>query len=254
MYVCIALVYLHRFTHFHVNVFTTSMVLIANTLLVVGVYTFNKVTDRKEDQYNQRPLQYFTNTKIYSISSFSLGISFLLYVLCEKSSILPYWFVLFFLGIFYSFPKNKRLKNVFILKNAVPAFCWFLSVAILLSASTARLSLADTTRLAFPLFMFVFAFEILWDLPDRRGDKIARVHTLPVCIGFFYTQIVLATMIIGLFVMGGSLTNKLTSAALFFFIIWVSEDTPKYVYHVFLLALICIVTGVYFLDYAIFGR
>lgn len=253
MYVCVASIYLHKVTHFHIDILSAMAILVANTLLVIGVYTFNKATDKKEDTLNERPLQYFSDIKIYVLSGSSFFVSFLLYLVPAKHEIVWCWFALSFLGIFYSFPRSFRLKNFFLIKNIVPAFCWFFSVSVLIYGSTTALSLAETMFLLTSLFLLALIFEIIWDLPDYEGDKASGVHTLPVSIGFLYTKVVLVTLVGSLFFGSYSLTNKLASLTLLLFIVWVSKDTKKYVYHVFLLLFVCIVTSYYFIDYYLSG-
>ena len=253
MYICVATIYLHKVTHFHLNVLTAGAIISANTLLVVGVYTFNKATDKKEDILNNRPVHYFSNIQIYTLSGICFVMSFLLYFIPAKYGILWYWLLLFFLGIFYSFPRSFRLKNFFLIKNVVPAFCWFFSVSILVFGSTTILSMTETMSLLVSLFLLALIFEIIWDLPDYVGDKAAGVQTLPVRVGFLYTKMLLFTLIGSLFFGGHSLTNKLVSLSLLVFVVWVSKDTKKYVYHVFLLLFVFIITGYYFIDYYLRG-
>lgn len=247
MYACISLINLYRVTQFHIHTPATLSVLGGNIFLIIGVYVFNKATDKKEDHLNNRPSAHYSDVQIYVVSGLCFLSSFLLYLVPSRHEIVLYWFLFLFLGVWYSFPKKFRLKNFFLVKNIIPAVCWLLSVSILIFSATKSLSITEIILLLIPLFFLVFVFEILWDMPDWEGDRAAGVCTLPVYIGFFYTKITLEILLLGLFIVSNTITSKIASVVLFIFVLWVTKYTQKHTYHVFLFFFSIVITCLYFL-------
>ncbi len=248
MYIAISIVFLHQVTRFHINMQNFILIFIANILGVTAVYTLNKVTDKEEDRLNGHTLFHLNTTYIYPL----IGIFFLcatgLYLLSEKPYFIFYGFVLFLLSVLYSFPKKYRLKNIFLIKNIVPALCWFFSLSLLIYGSTTDLSLTYIMGILTPLLVLEFIFEIIWDFPDYEGDKASNIKTLPVVIGFLYTKILLVTLITLYFFSTDAIPNKVMCLLFFIFILFISPETKKNVYHYFLSGITVSACVVYFLS------
>jgi 4-hydroxybenzoate polyprenyltransferase len=248
MYVSVSLVFLHKVTNFNINIHNAVTIFVANTLGVTGVYLLNKITDEEEDLHNGHTTSALNTKLILVYLSLIFILATTLYGLPQKENLKLYGFILFAGGTLYSFPKKYRLKNIFLLKNIIPAFCWYFSLCVLIFASTKTLPMLFIMQVLIPLFILEFIFEIIWDLPDTRGDSLAGIQTLPVVIGFQYTQIFLATLISGYFFYTDSVPNKLFCLFIFIFILLVKKEMKKYIYHYFLFALTISVSVIYFIS------
>lgn len=246
MYISLSLIFLHRATGFNINIWEAFFIFLANALGVTGIYLLNKITDHEEDFLNGHKVKNYNNKIIYVLLSLLFLTATSLYFVSVKENILIYGLILFTFGTLYSFPKRYRLKKIFLMKNFIPAFCWFFSLSVLIFASTDNLSIINIMKMMIPLFILEFFFEIIWDLPDRKGDKLAGVQTLPVVLGFEYTQAFLAVLISSYFFYTDSIPNKLFCLFILVFIFLVKQETKKYIYHYFLLILTLAVNIIYF--------
>jgi 4-hydroxybenzoate polyprenyltransferase len=251
MYIVLSLIAVHKITKFHLDLKSFFAILIANTLGVFGIYLINKISDRVEDISNGHAFNFSKNSAIIRGGVFLFCISGILYLIPQKILLIPGGVLLLTLGVLYSFPPNKRLKNIFIVKNSIPAFCWFLSLSLLIFGSvrvaeSEFLSLILIMKLLLPILVLEFIFEIIWDMPDRKGDSVAGVKTIPLLIGFLKTKILLIILSVIAFFMLTSLHNKIACILFIIFLIHVKDNTPKKTYHHFLSLLTLLVGSVYF--------
>ncbi len=245
MYLSFSLILLHKITHFNLNVLNFSAVILANVLGVIGIYIINTVSDRKEDLLNAIPVLPYSTKSLYLITLLFFGAAGLLYLIPQKITLIPIGIFLTILGILYSFPRQYRLKNIFIVKNILPAFCWYLSFATIIIASTETLSLITILKILLPSFFLVLIFEIIWDIPDEQGDKVSNIKTLPTVLGQKITKGILIGILSFFFLITDSLQNKIACIVFILFIINVKEEAPKFTYHLFLTILTIAVVVTY---------
>ncbi len=247
MYTLISSVYLYKITEFGVDWGYLSIILGANILAVIGVYLLNKITDEEEDSANG-VVGKMRKRLVFSVITIFFIAAFLLYTIPKKENLLWYGFLLFLLGVWYSFPRRYRLKNIFLVKNIVPAFCWFFSLAILIFSSTDSLSMGQIVSFLWLFGVLVFVFEILWDIPDRKGDRDAGILTLPVILGTGVTKILLGGCLIIIIFLTDSLPIRSVAFLLLGFVIFVADEYGKRQYRYFLFFLSAFVIGVNVLD------
>ncbi len=248
MYVIVSAVYLYKVTGFDVHVSRLILLSIANVLGIIAVHLLNRATDREEDAINQGMKKVVTKVTHYIVPACLFTFVIFLYsLLPDKSLVLAAGF-LSFLGAWYSFPRRYRLKNIFLVKNIVPAFSWFFSLSVLIFASIDSLPFLSILKILTPLFFFACIFEILWDMPDRKGDEAAGVKTLPVLFGVRTTKIVLGILLTIFFFATVSTPNKIIILVLILFVILTPENAKKNVYHLFLFFLTVVVLGVNVFD------
>ncbi len=249
MYAAVSLVFLHKITAFHIDIQIACFIFIANIFGVLGIYLLNKITDKEEDRLNGHQTITLNNRKIYRVLLLLFIGATCLYFATGKEYITFYGLLLFILGSAYSFPKKYRLKNIFLIKNIVPAFCWYFSLSVFIFACTKNLPILYIMQLMIPLFVLEFIFEIIWDLPDKDGDKLAHIQTLPAVLGFVYTQTILAILICLYFFYTNSIQNKLFCLCIFIFLLFIKKETRKYIYHYFLFILTITVAFAYFIQF-----
>ena len=249
MYIAVSVVYLHRITNFVITVENVIYIFVANSLGVFGIYLLNKLTDTQEDNFNghSRYSLKKNNLTTYIILGCLFSISTLLYLATNKSDVIFYGILLFIVSTLYSFPKRYRLKKIFLVKNFIPAFCWSFSLAVMILAGTNNLSMIFIMKALMSLFILEFIFEIIWDIPDRKGDALAGIKTIPNTLSFLEVQLLLVGILSSFFFYTNSIPNKIVCLLFCLFIILISEKTKKKTYHYFLFSLTIITCFTYFL-------
>jgi 4-hydroxybenzoate polyprenyltransferase len=167
---------------------TYYILIMANT---AGNYIYNMLTDLREDAVNYPeegrivgPNNRWTRPLILLFFLISMGLGAL-----AGWRFLLYGFILNIFGAYYGAPiklpggKIFRVKNVPVLKNAYSALFW--SVALLLTPYLYIHRAPGPALILSMIIAFLMAFfvELLWDVRDVRGDKLAGVRTLPVLLG-----------------------------------------------------------------------
>lgn len=245
MYFIVSIIFIHRTTGFHINFYNFCVILTANMLGVMGIYIINKISDKGEDSANGNIIEQVKNNYLFTIAGFFFLVAGFLYLVPKKPIVIVCGIVLFLLGTLYSFPKKYRLKKVFLIKNLIPAFCWFLSLSVLIFASTDHMTLIQIMKLLSPLLFLEFIFEIIWDLPDTKGDRVSDIKTLPVVIGFVQTKILLGILAFTYLVISPSVAAKVTCLLFIIFILLITEEAKKRTYRYFLFTLTLITCLVY---------
>jgi 4-hydroxybenzoate polyprenyltransferase len=250
MYVVVSLIYLHKITGFNIRPSAALAILLGNILGVFGVYTLNVIADRKEDAINETPhhARFAASARVLCPLVFLASFTCYAYGAGGRLDIYAVWFSLAVLGIWYSVPRGARLKDWFLVKNVVPAFCWLLSVGAFIAASFPLLSVLEATGFSFSLFFLALTFEILWDMPDREGDRALGIRTIPALFGNDIAKLVVATLLLGAVLAGPSIAVQAASLILLAFTVFVKDGTTKYAYHVFLTLLIGGVGLLYLMD------
>ena len=151
-------------------------VVLTSFFLCAGAYSYNNITDKREDLINRKrisPLTYSSLGNIVVIASFSLGMIFSLFLSGTSIFISS---LLLILGIAYSL---FRIKRFFLIKNIYTGF----GVPILFLLGAASINV-ETLWYYFLLSSFSFAGSIISDIRDYEGDKKTCIKTLPVYMGY----------------------------------------------------------------------
>lgn len=215
-------------------------ILFANIFSVIATYTLNKISDTPEDSLNRSSPKILSNRAIYRMCFLLFFASFLFYLVPKQFDILLYGFFLLCISLFYSFPRKYRLKNIFLIKNIATAFCWSISLCLIIYSGNTKLEMPAIFSMLLPMSTMFFIFSIIWDMPDRHGDKISSVRTLPVVVGFDTTKYIVYLLLGATFFLIDSALDKIICLLLGIFIVFVSEKTPKISYHYALLSLVII--------------
>ena len=214
----------------------SAMLIVANLLLISSIYLLNKVSDQKEDQENSVQIKKINTDLILKYYGFANLISFILYFYLGNKLLL-FWLVFFFIGLFYSYPRRFRLKNIFLVKNLVASFSWYLSICLLVKINIPVLSMYDIFLDNIILWFSLILFEVLWDLPDRFGDKVHGIKTLPVVFGFEKTKLFLIAVNILIIPFIETNMSKALILIIIFFLFFIKEDTRKSNYHLIILVI-----------------
>ena len=218
-----------------VSYITSAMLITANLFLLSSIYLLNKVSDIKEDLKNQTDIKNeYAETIIKYYWAANL-FSFVIYFYIGKGFLI-YWLAFFVLGLFYSYPRSFRLKNLPLLKNLIPSFCWYLSICLLIIVNTKSPDILAVLIENISIWFSLILFEILWDLPDREGDRLSGVKTIPVLIGFKNTKTLLIIMNVLLLVFLASYKAKSIVFVILLFLLSINKDTPKRYYHLIIFA------------------
>lgn len=167
-----------------------AFVIPASFFLCAGAYSYNNLTDRKEDVVNRKtdnPYTYNILGKLITATSFVAGflfcfilshISIAVYVLAVASSII------------YS---KFRLKKYILIKNIYTGFGVML--AFLIGAAASPISNRIIAQYFF-LSFFIMILSIISDMRDYKGDKLAGINTIPVRLGFINTKNIVLLMLV----------------------------------------------------------
>lgn len=193
--ICLVFVLIALSGYFLVNEPTIRMFFLipAALFLTATTYSFNNITDVKEDYINNGFVDYFSNHEYLGRIFITL---FILLGSAFAMALAPFaryiYFLLIFLGVAYSAYKTK---SVFFVKNFYTAFgvsgLFFIGIAS--EGTNLTLSLIIYT-LTFAIFIIIGS--MLSDLRDYIGDKKAGIKTLPVIIGKESSKILILYFII----------------------------------------------------------
>lgn len=157
-------------------------------------YLINKVFDYEEDLVSQPE---HANQGNYLFVGLTLLIALWPFLVVGKSW--PLYLLFLVLGTIYSMPfyKGFRIKNILVIKNAWSAVVgWCLPFLILDLHFYEQYYLQNYL----PIFFFVMAIEMLWDMRDVDGDRKNKVNTVPVVFGWNVTKaIIISTLAINYF-------------------------------------------------------
>lgn len=168
---------------------------LAMAMLTMSIHLSNKLADAPHDAADPRTLPLYPNSTSFilklSQALFILPIAWLFFNPPVLVSYIIFGGVLGYM-VNYGFSwggKRHRLKNVFLVKNLVPALSYALCVS-LPYAMTAH----DGVPAVFIVhlvsaFVFILLNEILNDIRDVDADRAAGVKTIPNTIGLMGTRI-----------------------------------------------------------------
>lgn len=215
-------------------------ILLANTGFIIASYMLNVIADHAEDAVNGRVAVRLSASGVKALSAVLLLAFIATYTQIGGITFLGASVLMSAASVWYSFPPGFRLKNIFLIKNLVPSSCWAFSLAALfyLAGGMYFHSLPEVVIGYLPLLALFFAFEIMWDLPDRAGDAHAGVRTLPTMIGFWWSKIAVS-LLFGLVLI--KIPGKFDAIAvclIILFVLFIPERTKKTTYHAFLTTLL----------------
>lgn len=173
--------------------------------LMAFIYLFNKVTDHIEDSINVhgQPVALSARNPVLVVSIVCLVIP--LAYLVVVPAYLPWYLTLAALGYFYSKPlpftnPPLRLKGVLIIKNITAALGWAIPSSGIYSVIIPGYTPTDFWIHFGALFCFSLMVELLWDVRDMEGDRVAGVHTVANTFGVRVTR-ALAVVLLGGFLL-----------------------------------------------------
>ncbi|MFH5831736.1 UbiA family prenyltransferase [Halalkalibaculum sp. DA384] len=169
----------------------TNLVIVS--LMMFCIYEWNRLFDMVEDQINSPSRAWHSqNSKAILIYGciLSLVLCLMLVPLTGNPNALGILILVVFLGVLYSTPlslmpfgKISRLKNIPILKNVTSGIGWSLLVVIYPAVHTAQPLTVKHGVAAALMFGSVWMVELIWDIRDQKGDRAAKVQTIPVLKG-----------------------------------------------------------------------
>ncbi|HIH45347.1 MAG TPA: UbiA family prenyltransferase [Candidatus Methanoperedenaceae archaeon] len=182
---------------------------LAGFLIIYATYTLDRAMDCEEDKVNRKDLA--SSRKDIAIAfclfSFALG-SWLLY----QQDLLAISFIPIFSGYLYSKglalgSRKVKLKGNFGMKNLAVSLTWGLFISGIVQRW------ADIGKVLFFVFPFFtiksFINTVIYDFRDVKGDAIAGIKTLPICLGEGNTRKLLQFMhiVIHLWIAASMLLN-----------------------------------------------
>lgn len=169
---------------FHPIAFRLAYLALSSFLIATAMFSYNLITDRKEDLANNKKLNWFVVNKAGIVFVNIFWVSSIFFSLFLSNASFLIICVLSILGFIYS---KFRVKKIFPFKNVYTAFT--ISTMFLFGA----LSSPGVTieKVAFPYALstvIVLILSLLGDLRDCKGDKCTGVTTIPVVIGYGNTK------------------------------------------------------------------
>lgn len=157
-----------------------------------GIYQLNRLYDTIEDGINAPHEWTARGASRRAVGAFawtSLLASVVVAQLIAGIAASGFIAVVVVSGVLYSRPTRvdnarfKRLKNVPVLKNLVPALVWATSTVAFPAAVSGDADRFAAIVMTIVIASSVFAIEVAWDIRDEQGDRAAGVLTLPVLVG-----------------------------------------------------------------------
>lgn len=215
-------------------------ILLANTGFIIASYMLNVIADHAEDAVNGRAAVRLSPSGVKALSAVLLIVFIATYTKIGGPMFFAASLLMAGASVWYSFPQRFRLKNVFLVKNLIPSACWAFSLAALfyLAGGMYFHSLGAVIVGYLPLFALFFAFEIMWDLPDREGDMHAGVRTLPTMIGFWWSKIAISLLFCLVLIKIPGKFDAIAVCLIIIFVLFIPERTKKTTYHAFLTTLL----------------
>lgn len=165
-------------------------VLLSSFFITFTVYSFDKLSNIKEDSISlpDRAGFIYTYRKIITVAIIASYISaFSLSVLKNPFALLVVHFPLF-IGLIYSIKiLNVRLKDITGIKNIVVALSW----AVVGTSFPLAVHFRDFNQIIYVFYFIFIKFFInttLFDVRDIKGDRINGVITIPVYLGLKKTK------------------------------------------------------------------
>lgn len=167
---------------------TLSYIILSAFFVCAGAYSYNNITDIKEDRINRKKANYFaekTSGKVIAASCFIAGFYFATKLSLASTIV---YLSCAILGVVYSF---LRIKRYFLIKNLWTAFSVSQSLLIGAFATSAAGGIVEEYVAIFSLLL---VNSIIADMRDAEGDRKSGIATLPVKIGIGNTKIVVCAL------------------------------------------------------------
>lgn len=196
-------------------------VILSVFLLTFSIYQDNRLTDEIEDAVNDpesliNAIKHdllITYVLFYLFSLISIAISF-------RFGPSAFWATTFIVVIGYLYNHKcfpaflsrrlngaRRLKDIYIVKNLTPPLDWATALVFLPLFFEGR-SLSFKAWVCWGyVFICAFFIEVMWDMRDRRGDRLSGIKTIGNTFTFAQTKRLLITL------------SLITGAILFYFTI-----------------------------------
>ena len=169
-------------------------------LVTFSVYNMNRKTDRSEDAINHSRRFAFTQKYagvLWYSSLAGYAVAFLVAGYYGPWALLA-TAVPLASGILYSIPfmpkgcRDRRLKDVPLVKNLLIGLAWAVPVACLPAACTGAPFGMMTVVVGLFFFLLSFINSTVFDIRDVAGDAGTGVKTIPVMLGIRKTKILLS--------------------------------------------------------------
>lgn len=155
------------------------------------VNLLNRLVDLKEDAANQIRGTDVVARHRRSFLAGGLGVLCASFVVTALAApvLLPFRFAFHALGFAYNWPLlpgRRRIKQLAFWKNTASATGFLLTVFCYPVATfplRADVTTATVASAALFFFLFELSYEVLYDLRDVEGDRLADVRTWPVLLG-----------------------------------------------------------------------
>lgn len=225
--------------------FVTAGDFLVVSLTMASVYSWNRLEDGREDCVNDPVASRHAADHRSGISLFcciaacgAVGLS----LLHGDPSAVGYVLLVLLLGLLYSTPirgpvLRRRLKEVFLVKNLTSAVGWSVLTIIYPAVHTGTpIELMHWCAVGV-MFAAVWNVEIIWDIRDREGDRLAGIPTIPLRFGMDVSR----ACVIGLSAFTAALVLGATGFGLlhpvWLFVVtspvltglWVMADRPSWV-------------------------
>lgn len=167
------------------------------TLNTLAGYWANMLTDVTEDNANGRLSSVVVARHprgFRLLTALAFGVALLLSIPSGWGFVV-YGFVLNLLGFLYSQPvASFRIKRRLVLKNVYPALFWSVSLLVGPFVYAHRaLNLAMLYAVA-AVFCWAAYVELMWDVRDAPGDRLAGVDSIPLMWGTAVTERILQVL------------------------------------------------------------
>lgn len=202
-------------------------------LLSAAAYSFNHLTDRKEDLINNRKLNIFViNGKGRWLASLFVLSSIYVSLFLPKITFSAY---LLWVGASLAY-SAAGVKRTLLVKNLYTGFV--MGISFLIGATTEAVFTQHMLVYYFLVSAFGFNINLLGDLRGYRGDKLTGVNTIPVKFGYtagkkvFYT--VFYVFLILLFTLNVKFLYPLALFVVLAFFFLMDDDLLKVRYSILL--------------------
>lgn len=157
---------------------------IASALIIYSVYTLDRTFKSREDEINRKREEGISVKSALFVVNTSLIIAVMILISEGISPIVAFW--PFIIGFLYTKgvkvgKKAWKLKGSFGVKNFVVAFTWASVLGMLIYPAAGSFSALILISTFF--FFKSFINTIIYDCRDMKGDFLAGLKTIPVCLG-----------------------------------------------------------------------
>ncbi len=174
----------------HVDILT----ILAGWLIIYSVYTLDRTLDSEEDLINRTEEQGACKKVGFAVTLFTFIVGAWIYA---KNGLLALAFLPFVTGYLYSKgirigKFSLRLKGGLGVKNIIVGLAWGIFIAGTAGVNCQRLLPVFVVFIMYGVKVFINS--AIDDFKDIKGDTLAGIRTLPVCMGELKTRNILLGM------------------------------------------------------------